>query len=113
MGQVLHGCATTTHAIRAAAQRSRAPLKALAAQHGLNPKTVAKWRKRAFVWDAPMGPKSPRSTVLTPEEEAVIVAFRKHPLQPPVLGLQRLELAGVGHVQPAVLPPSICRRSPC
>jgi hypothetical protein len=46
MGQVLHGCATTTHAIRAALQRSKAPLKALAAQHGLNAKTVAKWRKR-------------------------------------------------------------------
>jgi transposase InsO family protein len=82
MGQVLHGCATTTHAVRAAIQRSKAPLKELAARHGLNPKTVAKWRKRAFVEDAPMGPKSPRSTVLTAEEEAVIVAFRKHALLP-------------------------------
>ena len=64
MGQILHGSATTTHAIRAAIQRSKAPLKELAAQHGLNPKTVAKWRKRAFVHDAPMGPKIVRSTVL-------------------------------------------------
>ncbi len=31
MGQVLHGSATTTHAIRAAIQRSKAPLKELAA----------------------------------------------------------------------------------
>jgi len=82
MGQVLHGCATTTYAVRAAIQRSKAPLKELAAQHGLNPKTVAKWRKRANVQDAPMGPKTPRSTVLTPEEEAVVVAFRKHALLP-------------------------------
>ena len=82
MGQVLHGCATTTHAVRAALQRSKAPLKDLAAQHGLNPKTVAKWRKRAFVHDAAMGPKTPRSTVLTTEEEAVIVAFRRHTLLP-------------------------------
>ena len=82
MGQVLHGCATTTHAVRAALQRSKAPLKELAAQHGLNLKTVAKWRKRAFVHDAAMGPKSPRSTVLTTEEEAVIVAFRRHTLLP-------------------------------
>jgi hypothetical protein len=40
MGQVLHGSATTTHAI----QRSKASLKELAAQHGLNRKTVAKWQ---------------------------------------------------------------------
>jgi hypothetical protein len=32
----------------------------LAARHGLNQKTVAKWRKRAFINDAPMGPKTPR-----------------------------------------------------
>ena len=46
--QVLHGCATTTHAVRTAIQRSKAPLKELAARYGLNHKTVAKWRKRAF-----------------------------------------------------------------
>ena len=57
MGQILHGSATTTHAIRAAIQRSKAPLKELAARYGLNQKTVAKWRKRAFVHDAAMGPK--------------------------------------------------------
>jgi hypothetical protein len=82
MGQVLHGCATTTHAVRTAIQRSKAPLKELAARYGLNHKTVAKWRKRAFVNDAPMGPKTPRSTVLSSEEEAIIVAFRKHTLLP-------------------------------
>ena len=27
MGQILHGSATTTHAVRAAIQRSKAPLK--------------------------------------------------------------------------------------
>lgn len=80
MGQTLHGCATTTHAVRAAIQRSKAPLKELAARHGLNPKTVAKWRRRTFVQDAPMGPKSSGSTVLSAEEEAVVVAFRKHTL---------------------------------
>ena len=36
MGQVLHGCATTTHAVRTATQRSKAPLKELAARYGLN-----------------------------------------------------------------------------
>jgi transposase InsO family protein len=82
MGQVLHGSATTKHAVRAAIQRSKAPLKELAARYGLNRKTVAKWRKRSFLHDAPMGPKAPRSTVLTAEEEAVAVAFRKHTLLP-------------------------------
>ena len=82
MGQVLHGSATTTHAIRAAIQRSKASAKALAERHGINPKTVAKWKKRAFVHDAPMGPKDPRSTILTVEEEAIAVAFRKHTLLP-------------------------------
>jgi transposase InsO family protein len=82
MGQVLHGSATTTHAIRAAIQRSKATAKALAERHGINPKTVAKWKKRAFVHDVPMGPKDPRSTVLTAEEEAIAVAFRRHTLLP-------------------------------
>jgi transposase-like protein len=80
MGQILHGSATTTHAVRAAIQRSKAPLKELAARYGLNHKTVAKWRKRAFVHDAAMGPKTPRSTVLSSDEEAVVIAFRKHTL---------------------------------
>ena len=82
MGQILHGSATTTHAVRAAIQRSKASLKELAAQHGLNQKTVAKWRKRAFVHDAPMGPRTVRSTVLSTAEEAMVVAFRKHTLLP-------------------------------
>jgi hypothetical protein len=61
MGQVLHGSATTD-AIRAAIQRSKAPLKELASKYSLNCKTVAKWCTRSFVTDAAMGPKEPRST---------------------------------------------------
>ena len=82
MGQVLHGSAATTHAVRTAIQRSAATIAELSARYSLNPKTVAKWRKRDFVSDAPMGPKQVRSTVLSPEEEAMIVAFRKHTLLP-------------------------------
>src|SRR3546814_981138 len=48
----------------------------------INPKTVQKWRQRSPVEDAPMGPKQRRSTVLSQEEEALIVAFRKHTLLP-------------------------------
>ena len=82
MGQLLHGSARTTEAVRRAIQQSQASLNALAARHGINPKTVAKWRKRSFAHDAPMGPKEVRSTVLAPEEEAAIVAFRKYTLLP-------------------------------
>ncbi len=59
MGQVLHGSATTTHAVRAAIQRSTASVAKLSRTYGLNPKTVAKWRKRDSVTDAAMGPKEP------------------------------------------------------
>lgn len=82
MGQVLHGSATTTHAVRAAIQRSTASTATLSRTHGLNPKTVAKWRKRDGVDDAPMGPKERRSTILSKEEEALAVAFRRYTLLP-------------------------------
>jgi transposase-like protein len=82
MGQILHGSATTTEAVRRAIQNSQASLRELAARYGINPKTVTKWRRRASACDAPMGPKEPRSTVLSKEEEALIVAFRKHTLLP-------------------------------
>src|SRR5210317_853832 len=82
MGQILHGSATTTHAIRAAIQRSCASNAALSRELGINVKTVAKWRKRQTVEDLRTGPKEPRSTVLSVQEEAVIVAFRRHTLLP-------------------------------
>lgn len=82
MGQVLHGSATTTHAVRGAIQRSEASIAALSRRYGINPKTVAKWRKRETMTDAPMGPKECRSSVLSHEEEALVVAFRRHTLLP-------------------------------
>jgi transposase InsO family protein len=82
MGQVLHGSARTTAAVRRAIQHSQESLNKLAERYDLNPKTVAKWKKRTHVDDAPMGPKEPRSTVLTTEQEAIIVAFRRHTLLP-------------------------------
>ena len=82
MGQVRHRSATTTHAVRAAIQRSQASLAELSRELGINPKTVAKWRKRATVEDLKTGPSEPRSTVLTEAEEAMVVAFRRHTLLP-------------------------------
>ncbi len=81
MGQVRHGSATTTYAVRAAIQRSQASIAELSRELGINPKTVAKWRKRQTVEDRKTGPQEPRSTVLS-EEEAMIVAFRRHTLLP-------------------------------
>jgi transposase-like protein len=82
MGQVLHGSATTTEAVRRAIQNSEESLRVLAKRHGINQKTVAKWKKRASVADLPTGPKDAKSTVLTLDEEALIVAFRRHTLLP-------------------------------
>src|SRR6201994_44463 len=82
MGQGLHGSARTTAAVRRAIQHSQESLRALAKRYGINPKTVAKWKKRSSVVDLPTGPKEPKSTVLSIEEEAIIVAFRRHTLLP-------------------------------
>lgn len=62
MGQLLHGGARTTAAVRRAIQPSQASLNTLARRYDINPKTIAKWKQRGFVHDAPMGPKQPRST---------------------------------------------------
>ncbi|ESX61125.1 integrase, partial [Mesorhizobium sp. LSHC422A00] len=45
-------------------------------------KTVRKWRNRTSAADLPTGPRDPKSTVLSTEEEAVIVAFRRYTLLP-------------------------------
>ena len=82
MGQVLHGSATTTEAVRRAIQHSQESLRSLAKRYGINQKTVAKWKRRTSVADIPTGPKDAKSTVLSPAEEAIIVAFRKHTLLP-------------------------------
>ena len=82
MGQVLHGSATTTEAVRRAIQGSQESLRSLARRYGINPKTVAKWKRRHSVVDLPTGPKQARSTVLSTDEEAIVVAFRKHTLLP-------------------------------
>jgi transposase InsO family protein len=82
MGQILHGSATTTEAIRRAIQHSQASLRALARRYGINPKTVAKWKKRGSVADLPTGPREPKSTVLSIGEEAIVIAFRRHTLLP-------------------------------
>jgi transposase-like protein len=91
MAAGLHACARTTPRVRAELQAAQAATRALASQYGLNPKTVAKWRRRTTTADQPMGPSRPRSTVLSEAEEAIIVEFRRRTLLPldDVLGCLR------------------------
>ena len=78
MGQGRHGSATTTGAI----QRSQARLRAFSKRYGINPKTVAKRKRRTSVADQRTGPKNSHSTVSSPDDEAVVVAFRRSMLLP-------------------------------
>ena len=91
MAAGLDGSARTTPRIRAELQASQEATRTLAAQYGLNPTTVAKWRKRTTTADQPMGPSQPRSTVLSEAEEAIVVEFRRRTLLPldDVLGCLR------------------------
>lgn len=77
MGQLLHSNATTTQAVRRAIQHNQESLRKAARRFNVNWKTIARWRKRAFVEDLPMGPKLAKSTGLSQTEEAVIVTFRQ------------------------------------
>lgn len=76
MGHMLHARARTTPEVRREIQNSQESLMTLAQRYGVNIKAIAKWRKRDFVHDAPMGPKFVRSKSLTEIEEAFVVAFR-------------------------------------
>ena len=82
MAQILHGRARTTEATRKIIQNSKESLAKLAKRFGINIKTVAKWKKRSYTHDTQMGPKKPRSTVLSAAEESAILVFRKKTLLP-------------------------------
>jgi len=68
MGQVLHGSARTTTAIRRAIQHSQESLRALAKRYGVNQKTVRKWKGRTSVAGLRTGPRETKSSVLSVEE---------------------------------------------
>lgn len=100
MGQIRHGSVTTTFAVRIAIQRSQASLAQLSRELGINPKTVAKWRKRVTVDDMKTGPTESRSTVLTEVEEGMVVAFRRHTLLPLDNCLYALQPSGAVSASP-------------
>jgi hypothetical protein len=71
-----HSCATTTPSVRRAIQASEETNTVLAKRHGVNRKTIAKWKARESISDERMGPKNPRAALLTSEDEAIILAYR-------------------------------------
>jgi hypothetical protein len=71
-----HSCATTTPGVRRAIQASEETNIVLAKRHGVNRKTIAKWKAREFIFDERMGPKNPRARLLTQKEEVMILAYR-------------------------------------
>jgi hypothetical protein len=75
-----HGSATTTPSVREAIQASEEKNTVLAKRYGADRKTIAKWKAREFTSDKRMGPKNPRSSLLTYKDEAIIIAYRIHPL---------------------------------
>src|SRR6201997_2529861 len=77
MGQVLHGCATTTEAIRRAIQNSQESLRALAKRYGINQKQSPNGRSAGASSIFRQAPRRPGRPC-----EAIIVAFRRHTLLP-------------------------------
>jgi transposase len=74
--------ARTTEEERRAIRASDESVRVLAKRYGINPKTVAKWKKRDAPDDLPRGPTPGRHRKLTAEEESIIVQFREHTLLP-------------------------------
>jgi hypothetical protein len=85
-----HGSARTTAAGRRSIQQRQESRARLVESYALNPRTVAKWKKPTHGHDAPLGPTQPRSTILTVEKAALIIAFRKQTLLPLDDGLYAL-----------------------
>ena len=77
MGNLYHANAKTTARIRKEIQDSPETVARLAQRLSLNPKTVQYWKQANRVTDKRSGPQSPRSTVLTPEDEQIICEFRR------------------------------------
>ena len=82
VGQVLHGSATTTQAIRRAIQLNQESARGLAKRYGVNPNTIAKWKQGGSVSDRSTGPKQPHSTTRSAEDGRHRRVWR-HMLLPP------------------------------
>ena len=78
-------------AVRRAIQARQESVRSAAKRYGISATTVQKWRSRQTSTDARIGPKESRSSVPSVEDEAVIVAFRRHTLLPLDDGLYALQ----------------------
>jgi len=72
MKKPLHKRATTTRKIRRLIQNSPERNPALAQRWGVNVKTIAKWKTRQTVDDAPFQQKRHGRLALTPLNEAIL-----------------------------------------
>ncbi|RZO35581.1 MAG: IS481 family transposase [Rhodospirillaceae bacterium] len=63
-------------------QTSDEPVRVLAERLGVNPKTVMKWRHRGHIDDLSPGNGRSGTTILTPPEQEMCLAFRKATLLP-------------------------------
>ena len=68
--------------MRRANQLRQENVRAAAKRYGVSPTTIQKWRRRQATANAIIALKEPRSTILAPKDEAIIVAFRRHTLLP-------------------------------
>ena len=82
MGQILHGSATTTHAVRTKIQASKESVHHLGQHYGINVKTAHKWKSRDSVEDLTCGPAAGYGSVLSGIDEAVIIETRRKTLLP-------------------------------
>ena len=78
----MHRGATTDPAMRQLIQTSDEPVRVLAERLGVNPKTVMKWRHRRHTDDLSPGNGRSGTTILTPPEQEMCLAFRKATLLP-------------------------------
>jgi hypothetical protein len=87
---------------RAEIQASAESVRALAQRLGINPKSVQRWRRRDSTLARSPGRRAAGSSVLSPEEDSIIVAFRQttrlalddclYALQPTIPHLRRSTL---------------------
>jgi hypothetical protein len=94
MGQVPHGCATTTEAVRRAIQHSQESLRALAKRYGINQKTVAKRKKRGSVVKRAGVDDSLRSPHESARLRALTTALMQRASRNPPKAVAVLTLAG-------------------
>jgi hypothetical protein len=71
-----HPSARTNEATRRTIQQSPKSACALAAELDLDPKTIAKWRKRSSTSEMKKGPKAPRALHLDAASEEFVVYYR-------------------------------------